>query len=91
MIAPQRGVRLLQLFSESPGGLTAKEVAAISRLAVSTVHHFLANLVTTGFLNREVEGTHYPSFSVGITQTLAVYTVYDLHAPRRNALSHLRV
>jgi DNA-binding IclR family transcriptional regulator len=30
--ALQRGLRLLQLFSESPGGLTAKQVAAISRL-----------------------------------------------------------
>ena len=46
--ALQRGLRLLHLFSESPRGLTAKQVAALSRLPVSTVHRFLANLVTHG-------------------------------------------
>jgi IclR family acetate operon transcriptional repressor len=66
--ALQRGLRLLQVFSESPGGLTAKQVAAMSRLPVSTVHRFLANLVTTGFLSRDVEGIHYlgvACFSIG--------------------------
>jgi DNA-binding IclR family transcriptional regulator len=56
--ALQRGLRFLQLFTSLPGGLTAKQVAAISRPPLSTVHRFLANLVTTGFLNRDVEGTH---------------------------------
>lgn len=35
---------------------------------MSTVHRSLANLVTTGFLNRDVEGTHYlgiACFSIG--------------------------
>jgi IclR family transcriptional regulator, KDG regulon repressor len=49
--ALQRGLRLLQLFSESPHGMTAKQVAARSRLPVSTVHRFLANLEGSGFLN----------------------------------------
>ncbi len=49
--ALQRGLHLLQLFSESPQGLTAKQVADRSRLPVSTVHRFLANLETGGFLN----------------------------------------
>jgi DNA-binding IclR family transcriptional regulator len=49
--ALQRGLRLLQLFSESPHGMTAKEVASRSRLPVSTVHRFLANLEGAGFLN----------------------------------------
>jgi len=57
--ALQRGLKLLNLFSESPRGLTAKQVAALSRLPVSTVHRFLANLVTAGFLNRDLEGTHH--------------------------------
>src|SRR3981081_2310801 len=48
--ALQRGLRLLQLFSQSPRGLTAKQVADLSRLPVSTVHRFLANLETAGFL-----------------------------------------
>jgi DNA-binding IclR family transcriptional regulator len=66
--ALQRGLRLLHLFSESPRGLTAKQVAALSRLPVSTVHRFLANLVTAGFLNRDAEGTHclgIACFSIG--------------------------
>ncbi len=66
--ALQRGLRLLLLFSESPRGLTAKQVAALSRLPVSTVHRFLANLVTAGFLNRDGEGTHHlgiACFSIG--------------------------
>src|ERR1022692_2681470 len=49
--ALQRGLRLLQLFGESPHGLTAKQVAGLSRLPVSTVHRFLANLEGAGFLN----------------------------------------
>jgi IclR family transcriptional regulator, KDG regulon repressor len=49
--ALQRGLQLLQLFSESSQGLTAKQVAGRSRLPVSTVHRFLANLEAGGFLN----------------------------------------
>lgn len=66
--ALQRGLRLLHLFSEFPRGLSAKQVAALSRLPVSTVHRFLANLVTAGFLNRDAEGTHHlgiACFSIG--------------------------
>jgi len=66
--ALQRGLRLLQLFCESPRGLTAKQVAVLSRLPVSTVHRFLANLVTAGFLNRDGDGTHHlgiACFSLG--------------------------
>lgn len=66
--ALQRGLRLLHLFSEFPRGLTAKQVGALSRLPVSTVHRFLANLVTAGFLNRDAEGTHHlgiACFSIG--------------------------
>ena len=66
--ALQRGLKLLHLFSESPRGLTAKQVTALSRLPVSTVHRFLANLVTAGFLNRDAEGMHYlgiACFSIG--------------------------
>ena len=56
--ALQRGLRLLHLFSESPRGLTAKQVAGLTRLPVSTVHRFLANLVSAGFLNRDRDGNH---------------------------------
>jgi IclR family acetate operon transcriptional repressor len=57
--ALQRGLRLLHLFSESPRGLTAKQVAALSRLPVSTVHRFLANLVTAGFLSCDIDGNYH--------------------------------
>jgi IclR family KDG regulon transcriptional repressor len=57
--ALQRGLRLLHLFSESPRGLTAKQVAGLSRLPVSTVHRFLANLVTAGFLSCDADGSYH--------------------------------
>ncbi len=57
--ALQRGLKLLHLFSESPRGLTAKQVAIASRLPVSTVHRFLANLVSSGFLACDGEGNYH--------------------------------
>jgi DNA-binding IclR family transcriptional regulator len=57
--ALQRGLRLLQLFSESSNGLTAKEVARRSRLPVSTVHRFLANLEGSAFLNCGGDGVYH--------------------------------
>jgi DNA-binding IclR family transcriptional regulator len=57
--ALQRGLRLLQLFSESPHGLTAKQVAGRSRLPVSTVHRFLVNLEGAGFLNCSGDGVYH--------------------------------
>ena len=66
--ALQRGLRLLQLFSESSRGLTAKQVAVLSRLPASTVHRFLANLEGTGFLNCSGDGVYHlgiACFSIG--------------------------
>ena len=57
--ALQRGLRLLQVFSEAPDGLTAKHVASRSRLPVSTVHRFLANLESSGFLNCGADGVYH--------------------------------
>jgi DNA-binding IclR family transcriptional regulator len=57
--ALQRGLRLLHLFSEHARGLTAKQVAGLSRLPVSTVHRFLANLVTSGFLSCDGDGSYH--------------------------------
>ena len=61
--ALQRGLRLLQLFSESPRGLSAKQVAGRSRLPVSTVHRFLANLEGGGFLNRGSDSVYHLGFA----------------------------
>src|SRR6478672_8993969 len=81
--ALQRGLRLLSLFSESPRGLTAKQVAASSRLPVSTVHRFLANLVTAGFLNRDLEGTHHlgiACFAIGCVSPALLHRCWQSHA-----------
>src|SRR6201984_3249659 len=84
--ALQRGLKLLNLFSETPRGPRAKRVAASSRLPVSTVHRFLSNLVTAGFLNRDLEGTHHlgiACFAIG----QAAAGQLDI---RRLSLPHLR-
>jgi len=61
--ALQRGLRLLQLFSQSPRGLTSKQVVQLSRLPVSTVHRFLANLETAGFLNCNGDSVYHLGFA----------------------------
>jgi len=84
--ALQRGLRLLQLFSESPHGLTAKEVAGRSRLPVSTVHRFLANLEGAGFLNCGGDGVYHlgiACFAIG----QAALSQLDI---RRVSLPYLR-
>jgi len=66
--ALQRGLGLLQLFSQSPYGLTAKQVANLSQLPVSTVHRFLVNLERAHFLNCGADGIYHlgtACFAVG--------------------------
>src|SRR5262249_44587352 len=55
----QRGLKLLNLFSQAPGGLTASRVAHLSGLPVSTVHRFLANLVSSEFLDCSADGSYH--------------------------------
>lgn len=57
--ALQRGLHLLQLFTQSERGLTAKQVGQRSGLPVSTVHRFLVNLEDSGFLNCSGEGVYH--------------------------------
>jgi DNA-binding IclR family transcriptional regulator len=54
----QRGLRLLTLFANAERGLTASEVAKQSGLPVSTIHRFLANLESSGFLNCSEDGVY---------------------------------
>jgi IclR family acetate operon transcriptional repressor len=66
--ALQRGLRLLQLFSQSERGLTAKQVTKLSGLPFSTVHRFLVNLESAGYLHCSGEGVYYlgvACFAVG--------------------------
>jgi IclR family acetate operon transcriptional repressor len=55
----QRGLRLLTLFANVERGLTASEVAKQSGLPVSTVHRFLTNLESAGFLNCSEDGVYH--------------------------------
>ncbi len=64
----QRCLRLLGLFSQAPGGLSATEVTRLSGLPVSTVHRFLVNLEEAGFLDCGVSGKYHlgiACFSIG--------------------------
>jgi IclR family transcriptional regulator, KDG regulon repressor len=64
----QRGLKLLTLFSKAEGGLTATQVVKLSGLPISTVHRFLMNLESTGFLNCDGTGVYHlgtACFSLG--------------------------
>jgi IclR family acetate operon transcriptional repressor len=54
----QRGLRLLSLFASEEHGLSATDVARLSGLPVSTVHRFLVNLESTGFLSYDPRGIY---------------------------------
>jgi len=66
--ALQRGLRLLQLFTQSERGLTTMQVARLTGLPVSTAHRFLVNLESSGFLNCNPAGIYHlglACFAVG--------------------------
>ena len=54
----QRGLRMLQLLSETERGLPASQIAKLSGLPVSTVHRFVVNLESGGFLMRDNLGNY---------------------------------
>src|SRR5207253_2005142 len=58
-VALQRGLKLLNLFAKAESGLTATQVAKLSALPTSTVHRFLVNLESGGFLNSTSHGTFH--------------------------------
>jgi DNA-binding IclR family transcriptional regulator len=55
----QRGLRLLALFAREERGLSASDVARLASLPVSTVHRFLVNLESTGFLRCDASGIYH--------------------------------
>ena len=88
--ALQRGLHLLHLFSESPRGLTAKQVASLSRLPVSTVHRFLVNLHHAGFLNCGGDGVYHlgiACFAIG-QAALGQLDIRRLSLPYLQELNH---
>jgi len=84
--ALQRGLGLLKLFASSESGLSAKQVGQLSGLPVSTVHRFLVNLESSGFLTSDAGGI----FQLGVacvTLGQAAHGHLDL---RRVSLPFLR-
>jgi IclR family transcriptional regulator, KDG regulon repressor len=66
--ALQRGLRILDLFTQSEGGMSASQVAKLSGLPVSTVHRFLMNLESAAYLNSNGAGVFHlgiACFSLG--------------------------
>lgn len=55
----QRGLRMLQLLGQTDRGLPASQIAKLSSLPVSTVHRFLVNLESGGFLMRDNVGNYH--------------------------------
>jgi len=82
----QRGLRLLNLFALAERGLSAGEVAHRSGLPVSTVHRFLANLETSGFLDCDRQGI-YQLGSSCVSLAQAARGQLDV---RRVSLPHLQ-
>ena len=85
----QRCLRLLSLFAQAPGGLSASEVAKHSGLPVSTVHRFLVNLENAGFLDCSGSGKYHlgiACFSIGHA-ALAQLDIRRLSLPYLQALN----
>lgn len=57
--ALHRGLRLLRLVGDSQEALAAGEIARLANLHTSTVHRFLVNLESAGFLVREESTRKY--------------------------------
>jgi IclR family transcriptional regulator, KDG regulon repressor len=82
----QRGLRLLSLFALEEDGLSAKDVARLSSLPVSTVHRFLVNLESTGFLTCNSAGI----YQLGIACVSLSQAVRGQLDVRRASLPHLQ-
>lgn len=88
--ALQRGLALLQLFATAPQGLAAGQVARLSGLPVSTVHRFLVNLESAGFLNCSGTGIYHlgiACFSIG-QAALGQLDIRRLSLPYLQELNH---
>ncbi len=82
----QRGLRLLGLFAGEERSLSATDVARLSSLPVSTVHRFLVNLESAGFLNCDSAGL----YQLGIACVSLGHAVRGQLDVRRASLPHLQ-
>jgi len=96
----QRGLHILDLFVRAETGLTASQVAKLSGLPVSTVHRFLVNLESSGYLNCSGSGSYHlgvACFSLGQAalgqldiRRLSLRYLQELNAQTRETI-HLTV
>ena len=84
--ALQRGLHLLNLFAANEKGLYATQIAKLSGLPVSTVHRFLANLKSSGFLNCDSNG----AYQLGIACVSLGQAARGQLDVRRVSLPHLQ-
>src|SRR6516162_7158912 len=90
IVAMQRGLSLLKLFASAERGLTASEVAKLSSLPASTVHRFLMNLESSGFVNCSADGVYHLGvvcFALGHS-ALAQLDIRRLSLPYLRELNH---
>jgi len=84
--ALQRGLRLLVLFAANEKALSASKVVKFSGLPVSTVHRFLANLESAGFLSCDSNG----AYQLGIACVSLGQAARGQLDVRRVSLPHLQ-
>jgi IclR family KDG regulon transcriptional repressor len=86
----QRGLSLLHLFADSQNGFSAGEIAKLSALPVSTVHRFLMNLTSAGYLNCDGNGDYHLGIAcVSLGQAaLAQLDLRRLSLPYLQELNH---
>jgi len=81
----QRGLRMLQLMGQAGRGLPAAEIAKLSGLPVSTVHRFLVNLETGGFLSKD----EFSNYHLGVACVSLGQAAREQLDVRRASLAHL--
>jgi IclR family acetate operon transcriptional repressor len=86
--ALQRGLRLLSLFAKAEGPLSATQLAASSGLPSSTLHRFLVNLETSGFLRCDGSGNYHLGIACVALGQAAIGQM-DMRALSRPFLSDL--
>jgi IclR family acetate operon transcriptional repressor len=85
--ALRRGLKLLVLVGEAQKPLAAGEIARLSNLHASTVHRFLVNLESAGFLRREDSNGRYQLGPACVSLGRAALDRLDVH---RISLPHLQ-
>ncbi len=84
--ALQRGLSLLKLFSKAEKGLTASQVVKLCDLPVSTVHRFLVNLQSSGFLTHDTAN----GYQLGIACVTLGQSALSQLDVRRLSMPHLQ-